>query len=126
MKSKLYCFVALLAISCGPPPDRFGQLDVKAWREDRGGCSGKRTALVPAFKAVQQNIKGKSANELGEMLGRPDINQILERNQKYYIYFLAKGPHCDKPGAKSSTPSVAIRMSAIGIATEITYQNGLP
>lgn len=126
MKSKLYCFIALLAISCGPPPDRFGQLDLKAWRDDRGGCNGKRANLVPAFKAVQQDLKGKSANEIGELLGRPDVNQIADRNQKFYIYFLAQGDHCGKPGTKSNAPSVAIRMSAIGLATEITYQNGIP
>ena len=113
-------------VSCGPAPDTFGKLDLKKWRGDRGGCAGVRATLLPAFKAEIQNLKGNSANTIGELLGRPDINQIANRNQKFYIYFLEKGTHCDRPGEKSNSPSVAIRMSAIGLATEVTLQNGLP
>ena len=112
--------------SCDTTPDKFGQLDLKKWRGDRGGCNGTRATLLPAFKAEIQNLKGKRTNTIGDLLGRPDINQIADRNQKFYIYFLEKGPHCDQPGVKSQSRSVAIRMSAMGIATEITFQNGLP
>ena len=115
-----------LFVGCGPAPDTFGKLDLKKWRGDRGGCAGVRATLLPAFKAEIQNLKGNSANTIGDLLGRPDINQIANRNQKFYIYFLEKGTHCDRPGEKSNSPSVAIRMSAIGLATEVTLQNGLP
>ena len=115
-----------LGAGCGSAPDEFGQLDLKKWRSDRGGCNGVRATLLSDFRAESQNLKGKTANTLGELLGRPDINQIADRNQKFYIYFLEKGIHCDKPGTKSTSRSIAIRMSAIGLATEITYQNGLP
>lgn len=118
--------IALLISGCSETPDEFGKLNIKQWRSDRGGCNGIRATLVPAFKAEVQNLKGKTANTIGELLGRPDINQIADRNQKFYIYFLEKGPHCDQPGHKSNSRSVAIRMSAIGLATEITFQNGLP
>lgn len=118
--------LANVLLGCGPAPDRFGKLDAKKWREDRGGCRGVRATLVPDFKAEVQNLKGKSANDLGELLGRPDINQLADRNQKYYVYFLQKGPHCTEFGKKSNTPTVAIRLSAMGVATEITFQNGLP
>ena len=120
---------ALLSInlmSCSPPPDTFGKLDLKKWRSDRGGCNGVRATLIPDFKAEIQNLKGNSSNTIGELLGRPDINQIADRNQKFYIYFLEKGIHCDRPSEKSNSPSVAIRMSAIGLATEVTFQNGTP
>ncbi len=124
--SVLLAFMVGLSVSCGPAPDTFGKLDLKKWRGDRGGCNGVRTTLLPAFRAEIQNFKGNSANTIGELLGRPDINQIADRNQKFYIYFLERGTHCDRPSEKSSSPSVAIRMSAIGLATEITFQNGTP
>ena len=113
-------------LACEPAPDTFGKLDLKKWRSDRGGCKGVRAMLVPAFRAEIQHLKGNSANTIGELLGRPDINQIADRNQKYYIYFLEKGQHCENPTEKSNGASVAIRMSAIGLATEITFQNGTP
>ncbi len=118
--------MAVLLSGCSSAPDQFGKLDLKKWRGDRGGCNGVRAKLVPDFKAEIQNLKGKTANTIGELLGRPDVNQIEDRNQKFYIYFLEKGPQCDQAGAKSNSRSVAIRMSAIGLATEITFQNGLP
>lgn len=113
-------------VGCDPAPDQFGKLSLKKWRSDRGGCSGVRATLVPDFKAEVQNLKGKTANTIGELLGRPDVNQIADRNQKFYVYFIEKGPQCDRPGAKSTSRSVAIRMSAIGLATEITFQEGIP
>ncbi|QJD77913.1 hypothetical protein [Spirosoma rhododendri] len=127
MKSNVFLLLALLGLfSCEPPPDQFGRLDLKKWRSDRGGCNGIRAAILPDFRAEIQNLKGKRSDTIGDLLGRPDINEIADRNQKFYIYFLEKGPQCDKPGAKSTSRSVAIRMSAIGLATEITFQNGLP
>lgn len=115
-----------LGSGCGSAPDQFGKLNVKKWRSDRGGCNGVRATLVPDFRAESQNLKGKTANTIGELLGRPDINQLVDRNQKFYVYFLEKGTHCDQPSTKSNSQSVAIRISAIGLATEITFQNGLP
>lgn len=127
MKKHLYVLLLFGTLSgCGSAPDQFGKLDLKKWRGDRGGCNGVRATLVPGFKAETQNLKGKTANTIGELLGRPDVNQIADRNQKFYIYFLEKGPQCDQAGGKSTSRSVAIRMSAIGLATEITFQNGIP
>ncbi len=127
MNSKFLCLLLLsVLVSCSPPPDQFGRLNLRKWRGDRGGCTGVRASILPDFRAEIQNLKGKRVDVIGELLGRPDINQIADRNQKFYIYFLEKGPQCDKPGAKSTSRSVAIRMSAIGLATEITFQNGLP
>ncbi|GAB4009443.1 hypothetical protein GCM10028808_18280 [Spirosoma migulaei] len=125
---RLFIFSTLISLvtGCGPAPDTFGKLDVKKWRGDRGGCNGVRATLEPAFRAEIQNLKGKTTNTIGELLGRPDINQIADRNQKFYIYFLEKGPQCDQAGVKSTSRSVAIRMSAIGVATEVTFQNGTP
>lgn len=127
MKSNVLLLLALLGLfSCEPVPERFGRLDLRKWRSDRGGCNGVRAAILPDFRAEIQHLKGKRADTIGELLGRPDVNDIIDRNQKFYIYFLEKGPQCDSPGVKSNSRSVAIRMSAIGLATEITFQNGLP
>lgn len=122
----LISFLSVILLSCAPPPEQFGKLNLKKWRGDRGGCNGVRAVLEPDFRAEIQNLKGKTANTLGELLGRPDVNQIADRNQKYYIYFLEKGPQCDMAGKQSNSRSVAIRMSAMGIATEVTFQNGIP
>lgn len=124
-KHILYCSF-LIVMACSSAPDTVGKLNVKKWRGDRGGCNGVRKTLVADFKAVSQDLKGKHINDITDMLGRPDVNQIADRNQKYYVYYLEKGPQCDQPGAKSASQSVALRFSAIGLLTEITFQRGTP
>ncbi|GAB4019376.1 hypothetical protein [Spirosoma koreense] len=126
MKFLITSLIVFSLLSCSSVPDQFGKLDLKKWRSDRGGCNGVRSALIPDLKAEIQNLKGKTTNTIGELLGRPDVNQLADRNQKFYVYFLEKGSHCDQPGAKSSSRSVALRMSAIGLVTEVTFQNGIP
>ncbi len=126
MKILLIAFLGLVMLGCYPAPDTFGKLDTKAWRGDRRGCNGVRAKLVGGFRAEIEQFKGQSANNIGGILGGPDINQIADRNQKYYVYYLQPGPQCNDTKAQPSAPTVALRMSAMGVVTEITFQNGLP
>jgi len=70
--------------------------------------------------------KGVSSNDVEDILGKPDIQQLADRNQEYYIYFLESGAQCAKITNPSQAKTMAFRFSAIGLATEITFQNGLP
>ena len=69
---------------------------------------------------------GKLADEVGYALGKPDIHQLAGRNQKYYVYFLEKGPQCDDITQKLSALKMILRFNAVGLLSEITYQNDLP
>ncbi|MBO0932487.1 hypothetical protein [Fibrella aquatilis] len=117
----------LLSLGCAGP-DTLGTLNLKAWRNDRGGCKGDRQSQLANFQQVKDQLKGMHANDLGKYLGRPDVNQIEDRNQKYYVYYVEKGPQCvgDNTGAKSRAKSVALKVSAIGLVTEISVQAGVP
>ncbi|HEX9956515.1 MAG TPA: hypothetical protein VGA96_04650 [Fibrella sp.] len=120
--------IALLTLLLGcAGPDKLGTLDLKAWRNDRGGCKGVRQGLLANFTTVRDQFKGIHVNDLGKMLGRPDVNEITDRNGKVYVYYVEKGPHCGgDPGAKSGAKSVALRVSSIGLVTEVSAQNGTP
>lgn len=127
MKPPFYLIFLLGLLSCGPAPDKIGKLDLVKWREDQNGCQNIRKGLLNDFKAIQQTeIKGKSSNEIGALLGVPDRQQLADRNQKYYIYLVGSGPHCTDRMNLIDSPTMAIRFSAMGMATEITYQNGMP
>jgi hypothetical protein len=96
-------------------------VDWDAWRADRGGCSGHRTAKIDTFLVQKNQLKGVTANYIGELLGRPDQEKLDERNQKYYTYFLESGSHCGNHA--SATPMrINIRFSAIGLATEVIFE----
>ncbi|NID11494.1 hypothetical protein F7231_15070 [Fibrella aestuarina] len=115
-----------LVLSCAGP-DKLGTLDLKTWRNDRGGCKGDRQGLLANFMTVRDQFKGIHVNDLGKMLGRPDVNEITDRNGKIYVYYVEKGPHCgNNTGAKSGAKSVALRVNSVGMVTEVSAQNGTP
>ncbi len=117
--------LTLSLASCTHKPDLQG-FPVEKWKADKGGCKGERKLLLADFKKIRQNLKGTSSNDFVDIFGRPDINQIADRNQEYYVYFLEAGPHCEDITKKSGAASVAIRFSSVGLAAEITFQNGTP
>lgn len=114
-------FIGLAA--CSTPPDTLGKLDLKKWRQDRGGCKNERSALIDDLRGEQKQLVGKFADDIGKILGRPDIHQLGERNTKFYIYFLEKGPQCDDITKKSDAKKMILKFNAIGLMSEITYQS---
>jgi hypothetical protein len=126
IKTLLVSGAVSLLLGCSGP-DKLGTLDLKAWRNDRGGCKGIRQSLLTNFMTVREQFKGLHVNDLGKMLGRPDVNEITDRNGKVYVYYIEQGPHCgENTGARSGARSVALRVSSIGLVTEVTTQNGTP
>ena len=109
--------------ACSTPPDTLGKLDLKKWRQDRGGCKNERSALIDDLRGEQKQLVGKFADDIGKILGRPDIHQLGERNTKFYIYFLEKGPQCDDITKKSDAKKMILKFNAIGLMSEITYQS---
>lgn len=110
-------------MSCSSAPDKLGNLDLKKWRGDRGGCNDVRKGLEGDFKSVEKELKGKFADTIGELLGRPDIHQLGERNTKFYVYYLTKGPQCENMQARSESRKVILKFNAVGLLSEITYQD---
>jgi hypothetical protein len=109
-------------VACSTPPDTLGKLDLNKWRQDRGGCRNERSELVAELRAEQKQLLGKFADDIGKILGKPDIHQLGERNTKFYIYFLEKGPQCDDITKKSEAKKVILKFNAIGLLSEINYQ----
>lgn len=115
----------LLLTACTHQPN-LKEFDLEKWRADRGGCRGLRSTQVDQLKALRQELKGMTANNFAEQFGKPDVNQLADRNQEYYVYFLEAGPHCQDIRTPSEARTVAVRFSALGLATEVTFQRGEP
>ena len=125
MKVKYFLPIILLASACTKQP-KLESLNLEKWSADKGGCSGERTKNIDILKSLKEEIKGTSSNDLDDYLGIPDVQQLADRNQKYYIYFLEKGTHCETLQKESEAQSMAVRFSAMGMATEVTFQRGVP
>ncbi|CAG5071932.1 hypothetical protein DYBT9623_03908 [Dyadobacter sp. CECT 9623] len=121
--AKIYTWILIgFLAACSSAPDKLGNLDLKKWRADRGGCNNARSTQKADFKSIEKELKGKFADDIGKLLGRPDIHQLGERNQKFYVYFLQKGPQCEDMKAKSEAEKVILKFNAVGLLSEITYQ----
>ena len=126
MKIFLLLFLSsLIVLSCTKKPTLEG-FDLALFKADRGACKGDRLKQLDWLKVNKMTWKGVSSNDVEDILGKPDIQQLADRNQEYYIYFLDKGEQCENITNPSHAKSMAFRFSAIGLATEITFQNGLP
>ena len=118
----IVCFCVGNWLACTEAPDRLGTLDLATWRADRGSCSGQRAELREAFNQEQGRLIGKSANDIGQLLGRPDVHQLGGRNQKVYVYFMEKGIHCNDITQPSKALKAILRFNAVGLLTEVSIQ----
>ncbi|AEI51528.1 hypothetical protein [Runella slithyformis] len=112
----------MLLSACSSAPEKIGNLDLVKWRSDRGGCKGVRKGLESEFVKIQGELLGKHIDEVGFMLGRPDIHQLGARDQNFYVYFLDKGVHCTDITQKSAAQKAILRFNAVGLLSEITFQ----
>lgn len=118
-------FSSLLAVACGSPK-QFNAFPAADWREDRLGCTGRREALAGELEAIRRDLRGLTEPEILGLLGKPDSQELQGRGQKYFVYYLEKGPQCENARAVSQARTVAIRLNALGLVTELTYQRGQP
>lgn len=123
--SLLLVFTAMLSCS-NPDTTKFGNFDFKAFRSDRGACENKREKLQTQLKSLRQQILGLSENEVIDLFGRYDFQILDTKNQKVFIYYLEKGPHCEFIQNESSALSIAMYFNATSLVKDITFQSGKP
>jgi hypothetical protein len=99
---------------------RLQNFDADVWMADKNGCDGVRLALKDQLLASKYFMRGLKAEDIEEYLGVPDAQELYDRSQKYYIYYLEPGPKCDK--AKENPQALFVRFSAVGIANEFTIR----
>ncbi|MGF1639095.1 MAG: hypothetical protein ACFCUU_18610 [Cyclobacteriaceae bacterium] len=99
---------------------RFVDFESDAWIEDRNGCEGVRENMKDDLLKVKFRLRGKSTSDIIDILGRPDAQELYQRNQKYYMYYIQPGPECPQKSEKPMT--LFIRFSAVGVANEISIK----
>ncbi len=107
-------------------PKKFDRFDAPGWRSDPLGCKGNRQRLAVEFEKIRRELRGLSQTEIMELLGKPDIQGLSTRHQKFFVYYLVTGPQCQNPPAESTARTVAVRFGALGYVTEVSYQQGRP
>lgn len=113
----LVCLTILLA-SCTGGRNDLPEFNERAFRDDHNGCNRVREAMLPEIESALDKIKGMSENDILEVLGQPDHNELYKRNQKFYIYYITPSLECGETGQETQL-FLEIRFSATNMAREV-------
>lgn len=118
----LYLFLILILGSCQQGID-IHNFDEQAFKDDLNGCSGVRNNMKQRLFEITSSLKGLSQRQIRATLGKPDRQELAERNQKYFIYFVEPSSQCKEASTNQEPLTMYIRFSAIDRSTEISFQN---
>jgi hypothetical protein len=121
--NKYFIVLVLLAVAaCGRKElPSLEQVDLAIWKEDKLACSGKRTLMVDAMNSQADKLLALSQQEIVELLGKPDANELYKRNQKFFYYFLQPSKSCSDT-VITDPKKLVIRFNAMGLAKEIAVE----
>jgi len=117
----------LILASCGGYEQAdHAVLDLNTWKNDQNGCSSERIGMVQDFEKVEALLLGKSELDIRKMLGRPDRVELIERSQKFYMYFLEAGSQCDEKKFDTDGKYMYIRFTSLNEVNEIGIKQTEP
>lgn len=114
--SPLLLFFVLLS-SCSSSLPTLEGVDLELWKGDKNGCNGDRSKMIAAITHEKEKLKVLSEMDIIKLLGRPDENDLLQRSQKFYVYYLEPGPLCDQPNVEPK--QLILRMNAMSLTKEV-------
>jgi hypothetical protein len=91
----------------------------QAWKSDFLACNSDRSVLIKIIQQEKNQILGLSENNILQLFGKPDFQELIERNQKYYYYYYQPGQQCEGRPLGSKDHTLQLRFTALGYANEI-------
>jgi outer membrane protein assembly factor BamE (lipoprotein component of BamABCDE complex) len=118
-KAGLLLLIFFLIQSCTTSIEIEG-FSSKDWKSDRNGCKNTRLASIKTLMMSRDKILGQEEHSILNLLGRPDKNELLRRQQKFYFYYLEPSPLCDNITSEVDSASyLSIHFNATGVVNEI-------
>ena len=115
-RSCILIFLTAISLSCTKTSD-LGNLNTLDWKSDENGCQGKRLKFLPELSSVRENLMGQTQNEIIQLLGKPDHQEIYKRSQKFFTYYISGNDTCK--GSAKETVYLQIRFNALGNSNEV-------
>jgi hypothetical protein len=119
LHSSSFVLILFILISCGKPLPTFENLDIAKWKEDKAACGKVRLETMEELTRQKDKLKGLSQDNIVELLGRPDQNELYKRNQKFFYYYLTPSKAC---GGDSTAHRLSLRFNAMGFAKEVLVE----
>ncbi|TPE42532.1 hypothetical protein [Pontibacter mangrovi] len=121
LKLNILAPVAGLLLLGACTPDSLKDFDSDTWKDDRFGCDSKRAELVSDFEKIRKEMYGKKEYVVRNVLGKPDSEELMERSQRIYFYYIEPGTQCQNRKQLSEANRVQVRINSLGKVSEITY-----
>jgi hypothetical protein len=119
LKSSLIALLFLAVFSCTKKIE-VGDFNSEKWISDRQGCSFQRAEMVDDVLKIKENLLGLYQKSIIKVLGKPEGEELYERSQTYWWYYIDPALGCDN--AVDEPRKLTIRFTALGIANEIDIQ----
>jgi hypothetical protein len=110
--------ISVLFFACDKVP-KLTNFDSVAWKNDLNGCLGDRIRLAAILEPQRSELKMIEAPELIKVLGNPNTIEILQRQQRYYVYWIQNPDKCSD--SATTYKEVRVRLSALGKVTEVLF-----
>ena len=112
-----FLLFTVAVLSCSPQVD-LPNLDQEAFASDVNGCRSIRASMIENLKKDKNLLKGLNQEQVTEVLGKPDQNELYKRNQKFFIYHLTP-TNCSHQIVTTTHQYLSIRFNATGLAKEV-------
>lgn len=122
LKLLLYLSLCIMTWSCYTPESLKG-FDSETWKADKNACKGDRAKLATEFEKIRKEMYGKKEYIVRNVLGKPDKENLLERSQRIYYYYLETGTQCQDASKLSEANRLEVRINSLGKVSAINYSN---
>ena len=112
----------LLSVSCTEPA-RVEGFDSETWKSDKFACKGSRQQLEASFEQIRRGLYGRSEEDIKDILGKPDGEQLMKRGQRVFYYYLEPGSQCTVKDKLSEANRAEVRFNSLNKVSEITYKD---
>ncbi len=111
-KPLLFCIVLISICSCDKKI-QLGSFNPTRWQNDFNGCDGNREIQLRFLNGLKKDFEGLSETQLISILGKPNKQELKERNCKSYYYYCAPGKQCFMNLGAEKTAYLIVEMNAI-------------
>jgi hypothetical protein len=109
----------LICLSCSKPLPELTNIDLTTWKNDPKACKGTRAQFLDPLQQQREKLKGLSEVDLVALLGKPDLNDLSKRHEKFYYFYIDRSPAC---GGDSSAMRLIVRFNAVGLSREVAIE----
>ena len=114
-----YLFLLMISVSC-TQSFSLQEFDEEGWKNDKKGCNGNRLEMINSLINSKDVLLNKSDFQISQALGKPDKQELLERSQKFFIYYISPASTCESfDQSSNSSIYLQIRFNALLKSNEV-------